>query len=119
MRRCVRNEDDHLARVWPPVHVEGLGKSGSDSFGAISTSRRVQAGQVAVYGRDVRREAKILRDICVILRWMVTVSDEADSEVLLCLELARLEDVLTYSLNVLCCRLYVAALTARTVLYKD
>lgn len=55
----------------------------------------------------------------MILWRMVAVGDEADPQVFLCLELARLEDVLTYGLDVLGRRLYVAALTACTILYED
>ena len=47
---------------------------------------------------------------------MIAVGDETDAEVLLCLQFARLEDVLTYSLDILRCRLYIAPLTTCTVL---
>ena len=50
---------------------------------------------------------------------MVSVRDETDSEVFGSLEFARFVDVLTDGLNVLGGRGNVAALTARTVLYKD
>ena len=54
MRRCVRDEYDHLARVRSPVHVQRLGERGRDSLGPVAATRGVQAREVLVHVRDVR-----------------------------------------------------------------
>ena len=50
---------------------------------------------------------------------MVTIRDEAYPEVVLCLQLARFEDMLADGLDVLRSRGYITALTPCAVLHED
>lgn len=115
----VRNQNYHLARLWSPLHVQGLSKRGSHGFRAIASPTRVQRAQVPFHLADIRRESKVLRHVRVILWWMVAVGHQPNPQIFMCLEFARLEDVLTDRLDILRCGRDVAALASRTVLYED
>ena len=119
VRRRVRNEHDHLARVRSPLHGKCLGKCGGDRFGTIATAGSVEAREILVDLRNIGRETKVPRDVCVILRRMVAVRDEADPEILSGLQLAGLIDVVADLLNVLRRRGNVAALASRAILHED
>lgn len=68
---------------------------------------------------DIGRKAKVFGNICMVLRGMIPVRHQADSQVLLRLEFPRFEDMRTYGFDVLRSRLYVASLTSSAVLYED
>lgn len=55
----------------------------------------------------------------MILWRMVSKSDQTDPQIVLVLEFARLEDISTDGLDVLCCRCDVGSLAAGAVLDKD
>ena len=101
MRRGVRNENNHFARIRPPFHLKRLRECRSDGLGSIATPGRVQARQVLVHLRDVRGEPEVLRHVRVVLRGVVAVRDESDAEVLAGLELARLVNVVADLLDIL------------------
>jgi hypothetical protein len=88
VRWCVGDEHNHLARALPPVHLECLCEASGDRLGTIAASRGVQAREVAVDLVDVGREAKIARHVSVVLRWVITIGDEADAQVVAGLQLA-------------------------------
>ncbi len=71
-----------------------------------------------MYLADIRREPKILGDIRVVLRWMVSEGDEPDAQVFLGLKAPRFIYVSAYLFDVLGCRGNVAPLAAGTVLHE-
>jgi hypothetical protein len=88
MRGRIGNEDDHLARRWPPFHVQRLSKGSSDSLRPIPTSTSIQCGKMPLDLADIGRKAKILGDVRVVLGWMIAEGDQADAQVLWGLEAA-------------------------------
>lgn len=119
VRWCVCDEHDHLARTLPPVHLECLRKASGDRLGAISASRGVQAREVAVDLVDVGREAKVARHVSVVLRWVITIGDEADAQVVAGLQFARLADVVADELDVLRRGGNIRSLASGAVLHKN
>jgi len=71
-----------------------------------------------VYLTDVRRKAKILGDIRMILGRMISESYKTDSEIFWTLQLARFKDMGTYGLDILRRRRDIRSLTASAVLDK-
>lgn len=82
VRWGVSNEDDHFASLGAPVEVEGVPKCGSDGLRTIAAAACIEGLQVFVNTLNVRCEAKVLGDVCVVLRRMVTKGDQADAKVL-------------------------------------
>lgn len=99
--------------------MQCLCKRSSHGFRAISTPRSIQRRKVFVNLTDIRRKAKVPSDVCMVLGWVITKSNEADTEVLLVLKLARLEYIGTDGLDVLGCRGDVRPLASGAVLYED
>lgn len=99
--------------------MECLCEGRRDRLWSVSAAAGIQRAQIPLDLADVGREAKVLGDIGVVLWRMIAVRDEADAEVLLRLELARLEYMLADGLDVLGRGRDVAALAACAVLDKD
>lgn len=74
-----------------------------DSLGPIASSRCIQRRQILTDLRDIRSEAKVLVHPCVVLRRMVAVRYEPNAQVLLLLQLARVEDMRADFLDVARC----------------
>ena len=119
MRRRIRDEHDHLACIRPPVHVECLRERRSDRLRTIPTSRCIQGREVTMDLRNVRGEAEVLRNVGVVLWWMVPVGNEPDAQIIPTLEPPRLVDVVADLLNVLRRGRDVAPLAACAVLHED
>ena len=51
---------------------------------------------------NIGGKAKIACYVGVVLRWVITIGDEADAQVLAGLQLARLKDVLADELDIFC-----------------
>ena len=69
--------------------------------------------------RNVRGEAEVLRNVGVVLWWMVPVGNEPDAQIIPTLEPPRLVDVVADLLNIPCSGGDVTALAPCTILYKD
>lgn len=72
-----------------------------------------------MYLVDIGRKAKVARHVCVVLRWVIAIGDEADAQVVAGLQLSRLVDVVTDELDVLRRGGYVGTLATGAVLHKD
>ena len=104
VRRRVCDEHDHLARAFSPIHVKSLGERSRDGLRAIPAPRRIQPRQVFLDLADIRRKSEILRDIRVVLWWMISERNQADAEIIPALQLPRFKYVGADLFDVFRCR---------------
>ena len=118
MGRGIRDQHDHLARVLSPIHIQGFVESGGYGFGTISPSRCIEAAQILVDLGDVGGKAEVFDHVSMILRWVITVGNQSNAEVLRGLQLAGFKDMGADGLDVLGSGGDVASLASRAILDK-
>lgn len=117
--RCIGNENNHLACLWSPIHVQRLCQSCGDGFWPVAATTRIKRAEIVLDLVDIGGEPKVLGDIGVVLWRVISVGYETNAEILLSLQLAGLEDMLADGLDILRGRGDVAALATCAVLDED
>lgn len=119
MWRCIGNKNNHLARLWSPIHIQRLCQSCGDGFWPVAATTCIKRAEIVLDLVDIGGESKVLGDIGVVLWRVISVGYETNAEIFLCLQLAGLEDMLADRLDVLRCGGNVAALAPCAVLDED
>lgn len=78
MRRRIRNQDHHLARVLSPLQIAALRHRRRHGLGPVSTSRRIQALEESLDIADFRGEVLDAREVRDVLWRVVPVGDHRE-----------------------------------------
>jgi len=79
VRRSIGDQDDDLYRILLPLHIQRLCQCGRLCLRTVTASRRDQTREVLLHLLCISRESKVLRDIAVILRRVITERDQAEA----------------------------------------
>jgi len=116
--RSIRDQNDHLHGILRPLHVQRRCESRSLRLWSITSPRGDETGQVFLHDIDVRGESKLFGHVGIVLRGVISESNEPESDEVLG-KISGGGDLVADVTDGFACRLDVGSLAACCILEKN